>query len=697
MPLASGPVLVQGPVPATGPVSVPVSLWFMVIGGLALLLPAQSLSGQLAGPSVADSLELVEEAKDVQARYERYREQRTPPALADLTSRCDEIVGRYCFRFPDHIDVDDWRAPEEPVALELARTRVLRDLTSIGRKIPGDLWILGQRVYYLTDLGAGTNAANLARRCGGRTHWWCTALAAYVHHASGLWTAADEVFAQALEQMPPDTAALWRAPEHLLEDSAWKIYEDAADKEGLEERLWTLSDPLYLVEGNDRKTEQYARQVLIRIRAGAVNGTGLDWEDDLEEITLRWGAPEAWSREQDLATGDSLRDSRRMVSHRRGQEFLPPGKALEDPSQMAAGEWTLGDRARMELREGGSLADPLSTAGSLLEALAQAGNPGGTFDLSTPTELIGIIRDGVIRSGPRTGYTAPYATQLDVLETQVARFRRGDSLLVAGAFAPKPEERADLSAAPRRADVRDLRAERNESRADRQRRTDPFGGVREVAVAFLPKGSEQNVESGLFLIDTESGRRHQVLGQGPKGAFQLKVPNGHYIVGLEAFSPSARKAWRDRHGLWQDPLVPGLAAISDLLILQGGGEIPTSLDEALPTALPAVRIAAGDAFKVAWELYGLRVGESASVRIGVNPARTGLARRLGEFLRVLEPSEPVVMTYEEAGPDVLGTVFRAVELNLSDLEPGDYTLTVEIELAGREPMTVDSPITITGP
>ncbi len=121
------------------------------------------------------------------------------------------------------------------------------------------------------------------------------------------------------------------------------------------------------------------------------------------------------------------------------------------------------------------------------------------------------------------------------------------------------------------------------------------------------------------------------------------------------------------------------------------------MDEALPTALPATRIEAGDAFKVAWELYGLRVGESARVRIGVNPRRTGLARRLGEFLRLLEPNEPVVMTSEDAGPDVLGTVFRAVELNLSDLEPGEYTLTVEIELAGREPMTVDSPITITGP
>ena len=97
---------------------------------------------------------------------------------------------------------------------------------------------------------------------------------------------------------------------------------------------------------------------------------------------------------------------------------------------------------------------------------------------------------------------------------------------------------------------------------------------------------------------------------------------------------------------------------------------------------------------MAWELYGLRVGESASVRIGVNRGRSSIVTRLGEFLRVLEPNEPVVMTWEEAGPDVLGTVFRAVELNLPDLEPGDYTLTVEIELSGREPMMVARPVSI---
>ena len=602
-------------------------------------------------------------------------------------------MGRFCFRFPDHVDIDDWRAPEGPLELELAETRLLKDLDAIAQKIPGDLWIIGQRVYYLTDVNAHLSAADLARHCGGRAHWWCTALIAYVHHERGLWTLADEVFAQALDEMPPDTAALWRSPEALLEESALEVYDRAADKQSLDERLWLLSDPLYLVEGNDRKTEQFARQVLVRLGAEAVNGTGLEWDDDLMEITLRWGAPEGWSRERDLPTGDTLVDSRRMVSHRRGQEFLPPAEALEDPSQVGPGEWTLGDRARLELRQEGALVDPLSR-GSLLEALTENSDV-----LTGSIDLGAIINDGIARSGPRTGYTAPYAPRLAMLETQVARFRRGDSLLVAGAFAPKPEEWKDPSAAPplapRMPRGRDLRAARNEIRADKQKRSNPFAQVHEEPVPFLPEAyTEENIQSGLFLIDSEIGRQYQVLGQGSKGAFQLRVPNGHYVVGLEAFDALGRRAWRDRHGLWQDPIVPGLAAVSDLLVLQGGGEIPTSLDEAIPTALAAVRIEEGDAFKVAWELYGLRVGESASVRIGINRGGTSVIARLGEFLRLVEPAEPVVMTWEEAGPDVLGTVFRAVELNLPDLEPGDYTITVEIELSGREPMTVARPIRI---
>ena len=115
----------------------------------------------------------------------------------------------------------------------------------------------------------------------------------------------------------------------------------------------------------------------------------------------------------------------------------------------------------------------------------------------------------------------------------------------------------------------------------------------------------------------------------------------------------------------------------------------------MPTVLPAVRVRSGEPFKVAWELYGLQIGESATVRIGLDEGGGGFFRAVGQFLRVLTPESPVLMTYEDAGPDALGTVFRAVQLSLPpDLEPGEYTLTVEIALAGREPMTVPRPIVI---
>ncbi len=64
----------------------------LITFALTLVLPAQALTGQFAAPVASDSLEFLEEARDVQARYERYREQRTPPDLADVTARCDEIV-----------------------------------------------------------------------------------------------------------------------------------------------------------------------------------------------------------------------------------------------------------------------------------------------------------------------------------------------------------------------------------------------------------------------------------------------------------------------------------------------------------------------------------------------------------------------------------------------------------------------------
>ncbi len=604
----------------------------------ALMLGAASVEAQV---SEADSLELLAKAKDVQTRFERYREERIPPELGRGGRGCDDLVGRFCLRFGGD-ESGEWQVPKEPVEFGMARVRVLRDLAEIGGEIPGDEWVLGQRVYYMSEVGDWDRAERLAQQCGGGESWWCTALVAMMRHQTGKWIEAAEIFDQALAQMPPDVAADWQAPTYLLDNEGTATFEEAADKQRMEDRMWLLADPLYLVEGNDRKTEQYARQVLIRMRDGAANPYGVEWGDDIAQLTLRYGAEKAWERRRGIPTA-SLQDTRSIVGrhHPKGQEFMPPGPALLSPSDVPADAWEL-EQAK-----------------------------------------------------PHTGYAPPYAPDLNALDTQVARFRRGDSLLVVGAFAPQVPEERRPTRVTRNTGIIDLRARRNVSREDRQRRSNPFGST-EVAEPFMPEEPEVDapVVSGLFLIDENTAERHEVRGEGPEGAFQLQVPNGHYIVGVEAFSPDEKKAWRDRHGVWQEGLPFGLASVSDLLILHGGGENPETLAEAVPSAMAAIRIPAGERFKVAWEVYGLAIGESAQVRIGIDAGGLSLLQRAGRFFRVLEPDNPVVMSWEEAGPDVLGTVFRSVELNLPDVEPGDYTLTVEIQLAGREAMTVGRKITI---
>ena len=181
------------------------------------------------------------------------------------------------------------------------------------------------------------------------------------------------------------------------------------------------------------------------------------WGDDIEQLTLRYGAEKAWERIRALV-GQGLQDTRRIVGrhHPKSQEFLPPKEGLEDPAEVAPGDWT-----------------------------------------------VGKIR-------PWTGYAPPYALDLDPLETQVARFRRGDSLLVVGAFAPEVENKPEVDRRrrtrnPRGVNMRDRRAE---TRGDRQAKLNPFGRRVEEPQPFMPEEPEVEgpVQSGLFLIDTETGR-----------------------------------------------------------------------------------------------------------------------------------------------------------------------------------------------
>jgi len=264
----------------------------------------------------------------------------------------------------------------------------------------------------------------------------------------------------------------------------------------------------------------------------------------------------------------------------------------------------------------------------------------------------------------RTWYAPPYAPDIRGLETQVGRFRRDDQMLVVGAYRP----------------------------------TFPDGDTSVgVVSAWGPDGGiEGTPYAALFLVPMDGTEPIYVQGSDAEGVLTIQARPDRYVSGLEVVDLEGKQAWRARQGVVQLPLTPGLVDVSDLMILKEGAPLPESLDEALPYVRPGVRLSPGERFPVVWEVYGLRVLEPVRVTIGFSRGRPGFLTRVGEFLGVIEPDQRVDITFDEAGPDRVQSVFRAIELELPDLDPGEYTLHLQLDLSGRTPVVTSRPIIVEG-
>ncbi len=262
----------------------------------------------------------------------------------------------------------------------------------------------------------------------------------------------------------------------------------------------------------------------------------------------------------------------------------------------------------------------------------------------------------------RTWHAPLYAPDVRGLETQVGRFRRDEQMLVVGAYRPTLPDPGD---------------------SDR------------VVSAWGPSGGiEGEPYAALFLISEEGDEPIFVRGSDAEGVLSIQTWPGRYVSGLEVVDLEGRQAWRARQGVVQLPLVPGQVDVSDLMILKEGAPLPTSLEEALPDLRPGVRLRRGERFGVLWEVYGLRIQEPLRVTIGFTQGRPGFLERVGDFLGIIEPAQPVEITFEDTGPDVVQSVFRSIELELPDLDPGDYTLHLRLELSGRTPLVTSRPIVV---
>jgi len=359
--------------PAVLPATFPLFVALAFQAGAALRSPE---SQPATATSPADSQRVVRDAHSAQANFERTRRANLPLESGGSSGRCDVRVGRFCYWWDD----GEFPPTPEPPKTKAARAALLDRLARGAKRVPGDGWIAGQRVRYLAEDDRALDAVNAARECRAAASW-CAALAGFAFHAAGDFVRADSAFAVALAAMPERERCRWTDISLLLEGDARKRYQrlPCTQRGEFEARFWALSRPLYLVPGNDFRTEHFARLTMARLIRMSGYPHDMPFGDDSEELLVRYGWETGWTRSPPSMSNPF---DMHVIGHEPTPafDFVPAADVLEMPDSAKPSDWELHDRT------------------------AQS------------------------RYAPR------YARSVGDLDHQVAFFRRGDSALVVAAF-----------------------------------------------------------------------------------------------------------------------------------------------------------------------------------------------------------------------------------------------------------------------
>jgi hypothetical protein len=247
---------------------------------------------------VADSSRISRTAERAQRAFEATRRNHLPFDRGASSYSCDVRVGRFCYWHDDR-----YTPREEPEAIGRARSRLLATLDSAAALLPGDEWIVGQRVRYRLEAKDGANALEAATSCRASL-WWCSALAGLALHLEGRYASADSAFGRALAEMTPADRCRWTDVELFLDGDARDAFKRArcidstagARRDSIAERLWWLAQPFHSLSANDRRTEHFARRTMSHLERMAQAGYDSRWGPDTDELLMRFGWPTTWTR-----------------------------------------------------------------------------------------------------------------------------------------------------------------------------------------------------------------------------------------------------------------------------------------------------------------------------------------------------------------------------------------------------------------
>lgn len=593
--------------------------------------------------SAADSIDLLSDARAAQTRFERLRVYYSPQSWWSGSGPCDERVGRFCLRFgrESEEEGEDRPAPTpRPESEEItdAREDLLETLARIGEAIPGDPWVAGQRVSYLAETQRWDEALEVAWTCEAQG-WWCQGLAGIALNGLGRTSEAEAAFREVLSHLPPEEREEWEDPSMIAdrELSRWIRDLDEEEREREWERVWKLAHPLFILGGNPVWTEHMSRWMLSLTREDARNGHAMRWGSDMTELLVRYGPVVAYERTREPMgyLGPPLVIGRYDPVPR---NLFPAESAVLEPATSDPVDWLTHQRRT------------------------------------------------------RSRHAPALARRIHTMDVQVARFRRGEDLLIAAAWELLDVTDNDVAAPGSDASVRSEDADT-------------------VQVTFPP----EELRSALFVLDEDEMEplRFMAPPTGPTGGVATAVvPAGRYLISMEALDPKEGRGWRSRRGTSMEPRHRQVVQLSDLLVVAPAQRPETSppdanvedqlpLDSLLLRAHPHTRFAPQE-IEVAWEVYGLS-GTEGVVRFEITATREdrGLFRRAGEALGLLSSRDPVRLRWEEgvSRSQVEGDqpYLRSVVLDLSGLDDGEYELEVAVTPPGRTAATSTREIVLRTP
>ena len=440
----------------------------------------------------------------------------------------------------------------------------LTELAEAVAAQPGDALAIGQAVYAYARLADFEDALALAGECAVAS-WWCEMLLGMVHDRAGRPAEAESRFRSALHGADTALASRLMAVGELLGDADRPEYHrlTGRDRADFEQRFWWLTDPLWSIPGNDRWTAHIRRRFELVLHEQLLVALDAEHTRRHESYVVRRGHEDSWSA-----------------------------------ASMPAPRWTSLQAARYRFTPVSAFADGL-----------------------------GALRYDIEADRTDERYTPASYGPVFQLPAQFARFREGDSLVVAAA--------ADLGEAP-------------------------LAGPETV-----------------FMVSDGPGSFPVVLQATPGEArpvFETVIANGAVAVGIESLD-GHRAAARARGGLL--PLGSGRLVLSDpLLMTPAGTDLAESRDVAVARMLGTTTVEAGGELAVYWEVYGAAVTWPLRVSLSVEGARPGLFTRALRALRLRSAPRVPVVSWTQTATAVVEPMALAVDI--ANLETGEYTLKIEV-------------------